>query len=121
MGVVGEAYETLGDPDKRTIYDEYGGQEFTTQWEFQMAQQQGTINPKSGFYKASDIVITVNNQRELHQLLRKGKPVLMEFYAPWCVHCQQMVSSYKKAAVLLEEVDQNGARGKLFAVVQEVS
>ena len=106
---VGDAYETLGEPDKRLIYDEYGGQEFTSQWEFQMAQQKGTINPKSGFYKASDIVITVNNQNELNRLLRNGKPVLMEFYAPWCVHCQQMVSSYKKAAVLLEEIAIVGA------------
>ena len=77
---IGDAYETLGDPDKRVIYDEYGGQEFTSQWEFQMAQKKGTINPKSGFYKASDIVKTVTNQNDLNQILRMGKPVLMEFY-----------------------------------------
>ena len=77
---IGDAYETLGDPDKRVIYDEYGGQEFTSQWEFQMAQRSGTINPKSGFYKASDIVKTINNQNDLNQILRMGKPVLMEFY-----------------------------------------
>jgi thioredoxin-like negative regulator of GroEL len=106
---IGDAYETLGDPDKRVIYDEYGGQEFTSQWEFQMAQQAGKINPKSGFYRASDIVKTVNNQGELNRILKSGKPVLMEFYAPWCVHCQQMVQSYKKAAVLLEEIAVVGA------------
>jgi len=99
-----DAYETLGDPDKRVIYDEYGGQEFTSQWEFQMAQQRGSINPKSGFYKASDIVKTVSNQQDLNKILQSGMPALVEFYAPWCVHCQQMVSAYKKAAVLLEEI-----------------
>ena len=106
---IGDAFETLGDPDKRVIYDEYGGQEFTTQWEFQQAQRRGSVNPKSGFYKASDIVKTVTTQHELTQILRSGKPVLMEFYAPWCVHCQQMVSAYKKGAVLLEEIAIVGA------------
>jgi thiol-disulfide isomerase/thioredoxin len=27
---------------------------------------------------------------------------MVEFYAPWCVHCQKMVSAYKKTAILLE-------------------
>ncbi len=106
---IGEAYEILGDEDKRMLYDEYGGREFTNQWEFQQAQRRGDVDAKSGFYKSSDIVRTLSNQREFNDLLGKGKPALIEFYAPWCVHCQQMVTSYKKAAVLLEDTALVGA------------
>ena len=106
---IGEAYEVLGDEDKRMLYDEYGGREFTNQWEFQQAQRRGDVDAKSGFYKSSDIVRTISSQHEFNTLLGQGKPALVEFYAPWCVHCQQMVGSYKKAAVLLEDTALVGA------------
>lgn len=106
---IGEAYEVLGDEDKRMLYDEYGGREFTNQWEFQQAQQRGDVDAKSGFYKSSDIVKTISSRSEYSKLLNSGKPVLVEFYAPWCVHCQQMVGSFKKAAVLLEDTALVGA------------
>eukprot|EP00946_MAST-07B_sp_MAST-7B-sp1_P001667 g1667.t1 len=106
---IGEAYEVLGDEDKRMLYDEYGGREFTNQWEFQQAQQRGDVDAKSGFYKSSDIVRTISTPYELKSLLGQGRPTLVEFYAPWCVHCQQMVGSYKKAAVLLEDTALVGA------------
>ena len=44
----------LGDEDKRMLYDEYGGREFTNQWEFQQAQQEMWA-PSPGF-TSRDIV-----------------------------------------------------------------
>ena len=35
--------------------------------------------------------------------------MLVEFYAPWCVHCQQMTGAWRKAALLLDELVTVGA------------
>ena len=34
---------------------------------------------------------------------------IIEFYAPWCVHCQTLTTEWKRAAVLLEGEVQVGA------------
>jgi len=35
--------------------------------------------------------------------------MLVEFYAPWCIHCQQMTSAWRKAALLLDDLVTVGA------------
>ncbi len=46
------------------------------------------------------IKITANNFEEA--VLRSEKPVLVEFYAPWCVYCRRIGPAYEKIAGQLE-------------------
>lgn len=110
MMQVSDAYEMIGDPDKKVIFDEFGaGQKFHNRWQYEESQRRkGKAVSKKGFYEASEDVLTLT-MRNFYQAVRGGQPVLVEFYAPWCVHCQDMVSEYKKAGVLLDGVAKVGA------------
>lgn len=49
-------------------------------------------------FSPSSNVIDLNPQN-FDQLVTKGDEVwIVEFYAPWCGHCQQLVPEYQKAA-----------------------
>ena len=51
------------------------------------------------FYRGSDLVRRVT-LRNFHGVVERARqPVVAEFYADWCVHCQEMVGEYKKASV----------------------
>lgn len=56
-------------------------------------------------------VITVSNQYcfelnplEWWQVLDSNRVVLVEFYAPWCGHCQALTPIWEKAATVLKGV-----------------
>ena len=98
---VTEAYAVLGDPDKRAVFDE-GVEGFTSQYEYQRSRNSGS--PARDFYEGRRNIVTVT-QHNFDQVVDRGQhdhPVLVDFYAPWCVHCQQMTPEWKKAALALE-------------------
>ena len=33
---------------------------------------------------------------EMDKLVQSGRPMLVQFYAPWCGHCQQLAPTWKK-------------------------
>lgn len=102
-----EAYEVLGDDDQRLIYDEFGsGEEFTNRFQY-MQSQKGKQGKSKSFYQGHDLIRTLH-QKRFDETVAEGTAVI-EFYAPWCVHCQQMTGVYKKAATLLEGVAIFGA------------
>ncbi|XP_072546385.1 protein disulfide-isomerase A6-like [Salminus brasiliensis] len=62
-----------------------------------------------GFYTASDDVVELNPSNFNKQVLQSDSLWLIEFYAPWCGHCQRLTPDWKKAATALKGVVKIGA------------
>jgi len=61
------------------------------------------------------IVITEANWDEA---VREDNNILVEFYAPWCGHCQSLEPEYAKAAKKLKESNSGITLGKVDATVE---
>merc|ERR1719369_333334 len=69
----------------------------------------GLIGGSVALYSAGDSVIDLT-PANFDKLVLKGDEVwIIEFYAPWCGHCQSLVPEYKKAAKALKGVVKVGA------------
>jgi hypothetical protein len=93
------AYEVLIDADQRQIYDDFGDQQFQSEWEFRRAANQGQASVKQrDFYSSSEdvsekildvefskliarVVVTWNTFNSFAKTATK----VVEFYAPWFV------------------------------------
>lgn len=109
MEAISAAYEQIGDPDKKMIFDEFGNDEkYYSKWHYEQAQRlKGKAVTKKGFYTKSEEVTTLTSSNFWPFV--QSPPVLVNFYASWCTHCQDMVSEYKKTGILLEDVAKVGA------------
>ncbi|XP_056150023.1 protein disulfide-isomerase A6 [Lampris incognitus] len=62
-----------------------------------------------GFYSASDDVVELNPSNFNREVIQSDSLWLVEFYAPWCGHCQSLTSDWKKAATALKGIVKVGA------------
>lgn len=61
-----------------------------------------TFHTVSGLYSSSDDVVELNESNFDRLVLQSDSIWIVEFYAPWCGHCKQLVPEYKKAASALK-------------------
>ncbi|XP_072263634.1 protein disulfide-isomerase A6 [Pyxicephalus adspersus] len=62
-----------------------------------------------GMYSASDDVIQLNPSNFHREVIQSDALWLVEFYAPWCGHCQSLTPHWKKAATALKGIVNIGA------------
>lgn len=94
-----DAYEILGDADRRIIHDEEGFGEYQT--------RPHNYNSQQGFYSGNSLVRPLNVTEFERHVLCKDKsvpcsPWMVEFYTPWCVHCKDMITDWKRAASTMD-------------------
>ncbi|XP_074472329.1 protein disulfide-isomerase A6 isoform X2 [Sebastes fasciatus] len=61
------------------------------------------------FYSASDDVVVLTPSNFNKEVIQSDSLWLIEFYAPWCGHCQSLTADWKKAASALKGIVKIGA------------
>ncbi|XP_061609497.1 protein disulfide-isomerase A6 isoform X1 [Phyllopteryx taeniolatus] len=61
------------------------------------------------FYSPSDDVVELNPSNFNREVIQSDSLWLIEFYAPWCGHCQKLTPDWKKAATALKGIVKVGA------------
>ena len=97
-----KAYEVIGNPDKRAAFDDFGGHSkeeggFNTFWEYEQSGEKDERN----FYTGHPF-ITQLTKRFWDRRLTGESIWLVEFYAPWCSACQNMLPHWKAVATELK-------------------
>ncbi|XP_018429041.1 PREDICTED: protein disulfide-isomerase A6 isoform X3 [Nanorana parkeri] len=62
-----------------------------------------------GMYSASDDVVELTLSNFNREVIQSDGLWLVEFYAPWCGHCQTLAPAWKKAATALKGIVNVGA------------
>uniref|UniRef100_A0A452QCU7 Protein disulfide-isomerase A6 n=1 Tax=Ursus americanus TaxID=9643 RepID=A0A452QCU7_URSAM len=63
----------------------------------------------NGLYSSSDDVIELTPTNFNREVIQSDSLWLVEFYAPWCGHCQRLTPEWKKVATALKDVVKVGA------------
>jgi len=69
----------------------------------------GIIASVNGFYSSSDDVIQLDPSNFDRLVVQSSDLWIVEFYAPWCGHCQSLTPEWKRAATALKGIVKIGA------------
>jgi len=109
FAAVNSAYDIIGNPDKRALYDDFGKSKdgrggFNSYWEF----AQSNTKSSNDFYVGDSMITRLSS--ELWGQRMTGDTIwLVNFYAPWCTHCQQAIPMYKNLAGKLDGIVEVGS------------
>lgn len=99
------AYELLSDPEKRAAHERGGAQQpFFTAEDWHRRYGGGAAHGTDLYYNAV-LVTTLTSSEWQTRVAWSHTAWLVNFYAPWCGHCVQMVPAYKLLAELLFELE----------------
>lgn len=99
---VARAYEILSDDAARESFN-IGA--FATRWEYDAwkARNKGAAGGPTGkgFYPPDGPVVPWDRAAFARGVRARSKPILVMFYADWCVHCQHFAKHYRAIALAL--------------------
>lgn len=93
------AYEVLGDEVQRQVFDSTGGQGFQDRQEWQQAGFERGFQGARGLFARGG---PVREWAEHDVVLQSQEIRLVKFYAPWCIHCQELAPQLRRVALTLD-------------------
>lgn len=92
LGEVGGEDDDDDDSDAYDSYDDFGGGAEDADEAYDMP-------------KVDEKDVVVLKERNFTTVIDNNRFVMVEFYAPWCGHCQELAPEYAKAATELKDDD----------------
>lgn len=85
-----------------------------------MALMSNMVNAEAEVKVEKDVLVLTDANFD-EQIAKHSSGLLVEFYAPWCGHCQQLEPEYAKAAKTLGEMTPPRFLAKVDATKEEKS
>ncbi len=67
------------------------------------------ISMSYSLYSSNSNVVLLNSSNFNKEVVNSGDLYMVEFYAPWCGHCKNLVPEWEKAAKALKGIVKIGA------------
>lgn len=101
--VATQAFDTIVDPDKRAIYDNFGNEIIKTAIEYQLSIEAGLIKEAGDWY--TDVPEIVNlNFKNVDKTIA-GKATFILFYSPWHPFSQRLAPEFRALVSKAEDLD----------------
>ena len=100
---ISAAYELLSDPEKRAMFDDIGSDEKHESFDTQEAYERYGRANKDNFYQGHKHITPLTESLWERRVGSGDEVWLVEFYAPWCSACQNLLPVYKMVADELAE------------------